>query len=63
LDLHLADVLFDVILSSVLESWDLSVSLYEPCVLYIGRSYRYPPNVAFYIYFQQINVLSILNML
>jgi hypothetical protein len=25
--------------------------------------YRYPPNVAFYIYFQQIYVLSILNML
>jgi MFS-type transporter involved in bile tolerance (Atg22 family) len=26
----------------------------EPCVLYIGRPYRYPPNVAFYIFFQQI---------
>ena len=26
----------------------------EPCVLYIGRVYRYPPNVAFYIFFQQI---------
>jgi hypothetical protein len=23
----------------------------EPCVLYIGRAYRYPPDVAFYIYF------------
>ena len=25
-------------------------NLSEPCVLYIGRAYRYPPNVAFYIY-------------
>jgi hypothetical protein len=23
----------------------------EPCVLYIGRAYRYPPDVAVYIYF------------
>jgi len=23
----------------------------EPCVLYIGRAYRYPPDVAFYVYF------------
>ena len=23
----------------------------EPCVLYIGRAYRYPPDVALYIYF------------
>jgi hypothetical protein len=38
-------------------------NLQEPCVLYIGRAYRYPPDVAFYIYFQQIQVLSILNML
>jgi hypothetical protein len=30
----------------------------------MGRAYRYPPDVAFYIYFfQQIQVLSILNML
>jgi len=27
------------------------VNLYEPCVLYIGRAYRYPPDVAFYIFF------------
>jgi hypothetical protein len=27
------------------------VNLQEPCVLYIGWTYRYPPNVAFYIYF------------
>jgi hypothetical protein len=26
----------------------------EPCVLYIGQAYRYPPDVAFYIFFQQI---------
>jgi hypothetical protein len=26
-------------------------NLYEPCVLYIERAYRYPPNVAFYIFF------------
>jgi len=31
--------------------------------IYIGRAYRYPPDVAFYIFFQQIQVLSILNML
>jgi len=30
----------------------------------MGRAYRYPPDVAFYIYFfQQIQVVSILNML
>ena len=28
-------------------------NLQEPCVLYIGRAYRYPPDVAFYIYFFQ----------
>ena len=28
-----------------------SVNLQEPCVLYKGRAYRYPPDVAFYIYF------------
>jgi hypothetical protein len=38
-------------------------NLQEPCVLYIGRAYRYPLNVAFYIFFQQIKVLGILNML
>ena len=32
-------------------------------MLYIGRSYRYPPDVAFYIFFQQMSVLNILNML
>jgi hypothetical protein len=25
------------------------LNLYEPCVLYIGQAYHYPPNVAFYI--------------
>jgi hypothetical protein len=39
------------------------INLYEPCVLYIGRAYRCPPDVTFYIFFQQIQVLSILNML
>jgi len=33
---------------------DVSINLQEPCVLYIGRAYCYPPNVAFYIFFQQI---------
>jgi hypothetical protein len=28
-----------------------SINLKEPCVLYIGRAYRYPPNVGFYIFF------------
>jgi hypothetical protein len=32
------------------EAFDV-VNLKEPCVLYIGRAYRYPPCVAFYIYF------------
>jgi hypothetical protein len=27
------------------------VNLQEQCVLYIGRAYRYPPYVAFYIFF------------
>jgi hypothetical protein len=27
-----------------------SVKLSEPCVLYIGRAYRYPPDVVFYIF-------------
>jgi hypothetical protein len=26
-------------------------NLKKPCVLYIGRAYRYPPDVAFYIFF------------
>jgi hypothetical protein len=26
-------------------------NLQEPCVLYKGRAYRYPPDVAFYIFF------------
>jgi hypothetical protein len=28
-----------------------SVNLQEPCVLYIGRAYRYPQDVAFYIFY------------
>jgi hypothetical protein len=31
-----------------------SLNLQEPCVVYIGRAYRYSPDVAFYILFQQI---------
>jgi hypothetical protein len=27
------------------------INLYEPCVLYIGRAYRYPPDVSFYVIF------------
>jgi hypothetical protein len=38
------------------------VNRYEPCVLYIGRAHRYPPNTPFYIFFQQIHVLNFLNM-
>jgi hypothetical protein len=29
----------------------LDINLYEPCVLYIGRAYRFPPDVAFYVFF------------
>jgi hypothetical protein len=39
------------------------LNLQEPCVLYIGRANRYPPNTPFYISFQQISVLNILNKL
>ena len=35
----------------------------EPCVLYKGRAYRYFPDTPFYIFFQQIQVINILNML
>jgi hypothetical protein len=28
-----------------------NINLHEPCVLYIGRSHRYPPNTPFYIFF------------
>jgi hypothetical protein len=31
-----------------------NINLQEPCVLYIGRAYRYLPDVASYIFFQQI---------
>jgi hypothetical protein len=30
---------------------NLSINFQEPCVLYIGRAFRYPPEVAFYIFF------------
>jgi hypothetical protein len=40
--------------------WD---NLWELCVLYIGRTHRYPPNTPFYIFFRQIYVLNFLNML
>jgi hypothetical protein len=26
-------------------------NLYKPCILYIGRAYRYPPNTPFYTFF------------
>jgi hypothetical protein len=28
-----------------------NINLQEPCVLYKGRAYRYPPDVAFHIFF------------
>jgi hypothetical protein len=30
------------------------MKLYESCVLYIGRAYRYPPDVVFYVFFSAI---------
>jgi hypothetical protein len=27
------------------------INPYESCVLYIGRAYRYPPDIPFYIFF------------
>jgi hypothetical protein len=41
----------------------LPLNLQEPCVLYIGRANRYPPNTPIYIFFQQISVQNFLNML
>ena len=32
------------------------INLYEPCVLYIGRAYRYPSDVAFYTFFFPTNI-------
>jgi hypothetical protein len=34
------------------------INLYEPCVLYIRRAHRYPPNTPSYIFFQQISILN-----
>jgi hypothetical protein len=31
---------------------EIPLNLYEPYVLYIGRAYRYPPDVGFYIFFK-----------
>jgi hypothetical protein len=39
------------------------INLYEPCVLYIVRAHRYPPNTPLYIFLQQNYVLNFLNML
>jgi hypothetical protein len=33
------------------DEWAKLLNLQEPCVLYIGRAYCYPPDVSFYIYF------------
>jgi hypothetical protein len=30
------------------------INLQEPCILYIGQAYRLPPDIALYIYFQQM---------
>jgi hypothetical protein len=30
------------------------INFSEPCVLYIGQAYRYPPNVALHLLFHQI---------
>jgi hypothetical protein len=52
--------------ASLKDVWLLNnclVNLYEPCVLYIGQTRRYPPNTPFYIFFQQIYVLNFLIML
>jgi hypothetical protein len=40
--------------ASISQIYCSSFNLYEPCVLYVGRGYRYPPDVAFYIFFQQL---------
>jgi hypothetical protein len=53
---------FDLQQTSSYANEDCSLT-FKNRVSYIGRAYRYPLNVAFYIYFQQIYVLSILNML
>ena len=35
------------------------INLYAPCILYIGQTYRYSPEYAFYIFSQQIYYLII----
>ena len=38
-------------------------NLYAPCILYIGQTYRYPPEYTFYIFSQQIYLIIFLDFL
>jgi hypothetical protein len=40
-----------------------AVNLYAPCILYIGQTYRYSPEYAFYIFSQQIYLIMFLDFL
>ena len=40
----------------VRESLKKLINLYAPCILYIGQTYRYSPEYAFYIFSQQIYI-------
>jgi hypothetical protein len=42
---------------------DLGLPAGLPVRGFHGRAYRYPPNIPFYVFFQQIYVLNFLNML
>jgi len=41
----------------------MELNLYAPYILYIGQTYRYSPQYAFYIFSQQINLIIFLNFL
>ena len=54
LTVHPSIALVDVQLdahNSYLFIYNKFINLQEPCVLYIGRAHRYPPDVSFYIFF------------
>jgi hypothetical protein len=47
--LHVVQTL--ILCTSCVSDKSTKINLQEPCVLYIGRAYRYPPDVASYVFF------------
>jgi len=39
-------------------TYPTSINPYAPCILYIGQTYRTPPEYAFYIFSQQIYLIN-----